>query len=179
MFRRALLAVALAVLAGLSTLFLFNTELASAAVNVPEGFDDLPVTNVDRPTALAFTPDGRLLVTTQPGQLRVYSEGTPDTTQALDISDKICSNLERGLLGVAVDPDFEANGFVYLYYTYNKHEVCPDHQPTSPNNPVNRVSRFTMEGDTVDEASQVVLIDNIRSPNGNHNAGDPSTPTPG
>ena len=43
---------------------------------------------------------------------------------------------ERGLLGVAVDPSFASNGFVYLYYTRNKTGTC-----------VNRVSRFTMSGD--------------------------------
>ena len=77
----------------------------------------------------------------------------------------------QGLLGVTVDPNFAANHYVYLFYTYNKFGSCPLDEPTNPNNPVNRVSRFVMSGDTLDPASEVVLIDNIPS-HGSHNAGD-------
>src|SRR5262245_27412653 len=72
------------------------------------------------PTALAFTPDGRLLVTQQTGQLRVYQNGALLAAPALDLTvgDKICPYFERGLLGVAVDPDFAANHYIYVYYTF-------------------------------------------------------------
>src|SRR5262249_28849813 len=72
------------------------------------GFQDDLVTEVGAPTALAFTPDGRMLITTQPGQLRVYQSGTLLPTPALDLAaaGKICSQSERGLLGLAVDPQF-------------------------------------------------------------------------
>lgn len=121
---------------------------------------------------MAFTPDGRMLVSAQSGSLQVRKSGASSTTQALDISGKICSNGERGMLGVAVDPKFSSNHYVYIYYTYNKHRACPSGQPTSSENPVNRVSRFTMSGDTVSKASERILINNIPSPNGNHNGGD-------
>jgi glucose/arabinose dehydrogenase len=133
------------------------------------------VTNIGLPTGITFTPDGRLLITSQPGQLRVFQNGTLLTTAALDLSGRACANGERGLLGVAVDPEFSANRFIYLYYTFNKFPVanCPSGQPTNPNNPVNRVSRFVLGNDnTVDPGSEVILIDNILSPNGNHNGGD-------
>ena len=113
-----------------------------------------------------------MLVATQPGQLRVYKNGTLLQTPALNISGRICSNSERGLLGVAVDPNFSVNHYVYLYYTHNEFGVCPTGQPTNLNNPVNRVSRFVMTGDAVDPATEKVLINNIPSPNGNHNSGD-------
>jgi glucose/arabinose dehydrogenase len=180
MFKRALLVVVLSSLMGLSPLLLLDAGPASAAT-VPNGFEDTEVvTDAALPSALAFTPDGRLLITTLTGQLRVHEEGTPGTTQALDLSGKICSNSERGLLGLAVDPNFDAQApgddYVYLFYTYKKHadatDPCPTGQPTNPDNPVNRVSRFVMNGDTVDETSEEVLIDNIPSPAGNHNGGD-------
>src|SRR5687767_15648909 len=47
----------------------------AGAITLPAGFTDELVANVGAPTALAFTPDGRLLITTQPGQLRVYQNG--------------------------------------------------------------------------------------------------------
>ncbi len=121
---------------------------------------------------MAFTPDGRMLVSTQPGVLRLRKGGATSTTQALDISGKICPNSERGMLGVTVDPNFSSNQYVYIYYTFKKRGVCPAGQPSSPDNPVNRVSRFTMSGDTASRTSEKVLIDNIPSPNGNHNGGD-------
>src|SRR5215211_829054 len=160
--------IALALVAGLFAGFLY----AKPGASLPSGFNNQVVTNVSSPTALAFTPDGRMLITTKPGQLRVYERGTPATTLALDISAKTCSNSERGLLGVAVDPNFESNHYVYLYYTFKKHDVCPDHEPARDDNPVNRVSRFVMNGNIVDPSSERVLINNIPSPNGNHNGGD-------
>jgi glucose/arabinose dehydrogenase/PKD repeat protein len=78
-----------------------------------------------------------------------------------------------GVLGVAVDPDFgtASNNYVYLYYTFKKFGVCPNETANS-NNPVNRVSRFVMSGDTINPSSEEVLIDNIPSPRNAHNAGD-------
>jgi glucose/arabinose dehydrogenase len=168
---RMLLLVTLGLLAGLMPGLI---DAKPAAADVPPGFVDRDVTFVEKPTALAFTPDGRMLITSKPGQLRVYKSGASGTTEALDISNEVCSNSERGLLGVTVDPDFGATGnnYVYLYYTFKKDGVCPDQQPARDDNPVNRVSRFVMSGDTLVRTSEEVLIDNIPSPNGNHNAGD-------
>src|SRR5262245_16745573 len=142
----------------------------SLAAAPPAGFADALVTSVPSPTALAFTPDGRLLITTQTGQLRVYQAGALLPTPALDLAAVLCSDFERGLLGVAVDPGFASDRFIYLYYTRNKYNSCAYNTPTSP---VNRVSRFVLpDSDVVDPAGEVVLVDNIPSPNGNHNAGD-------
>ncbi len=145
---------------------------AATTQGVASGFQDRLVTEAVGATALAFTPDDRLLVTDRTGRVRVSKPGSTNTTVALDISGKVCSNSERGLLGLAVDPDFGTNHFVYLYYTHNKSNTCPTGKPAQNNNPVNRVSRFVMSGDTINPASEDVLIDNIPSPNGNHNAGD-------
>ena len=134
---------------------------------LPSGFEDALVAKVARPTALAFTPDGRMLVTTQAGQLRVYENGALRAEPLLDLKPKLCTDSERGLLGVAVDPNFAANGFVYLFYTFNKFGSCERNAPKAP---VNRVARFTLSGDAA--GGERVLLDNIPSPNGNHNGGD-------
>src|SRR3990170_513291 len=136
----------------------------------PAGFEDSLVAAVPSPTAIAFTPDGRLLTTTQTGALRVIENDVLRATSALNLSASICTNSERGLLGVAVDPAFASNRYIYLYYTFNKSGVCEKNTARSP---VNRVSRFTLsDASVVDRASELVLIDNIPSPNGNHNGGD-------
>ncbi len=152
--------------------FFIYAKPATTATTLPIGFKDELVTSVINPTALDFTPDGRMLVASRAGRLRIYKNGTLLSAPALNISAKTCSNFERGLLGVAVDPEFSTNHYIYLFYTYNKYGVCPSNEPTNPNNPVHRVSRFVMSGDTIGLSTEQVLVDNIPSPNGNHNAGD-------
>ena len=141
------------------------TASPAGAITLPAGFTDEQVTPLGSPTALAFTPDGRLLITTQPGQLRVYQNGALVPTAALNLASPtnvICSNSERGLLGVAVDPSFATpnNNFIYVYYTFNRAGTC-----------VNRVSRYVLSPSNV-ASGETVLIDNIPSTAGNHNAGD-------
>ncbi|QIN79259.1 PKD domain-containing protein [Rubrobacter marinus] len=146
----------------------------AAAATTPAGFIDQKVATVGAPTALAFTPDGQMLVTTQQGKLNVYKDGVLVKEGALNLpASRLCSNSERGLLGLAVDPDFATNRQIYVYYTFNKSGQCPTSQPTNAANPVNRVSRFVLpETNAVDLASEEVLVDNMPSPAGNHNAGD-------
>ena len=149
---------------------LFGAVAAQPAGALPADFADALVTSVGGPTALAFTPDNRLLITTQSGKLRVFQNGALLTTPALDLASTICANGERGLLGVAVDPAFATNRFIYLYYTFKKSGSCENN---TANSPVNRVARFTLaDNNVVDAASALVLVDNIPSPNSNHNAGD-------
>src|SRR5262249_7074929 len=136
---------------------------------VPASFTDSLVAGVASPTDVAFLPDGRLLVTTQPGKLRLVANGALQSTPVLDLSSRLCTNSERGMLSVAVDPKFATNHFIYVYYTFNKLNSCATNSPQSP---VNRVARFTLTGNVADAGSELVLIDNIPSPGGNHNAGD-------
>ncbi len=129
-------------------------------ITLPPGFSDTAVADVASPTALAFTPEGRMLITAQPGRLWVYQNGVLSPIPALDLTGRICTNSERGLLGVAVDPGFAITPYVYLYYTALNAGPC-----------VNRVSRFVLSDDNV-IGDELVLVDNMPSPNGNHNAGD-------
>ena len=164
----------LAVLMGAALAVLALAQGATAArvaATAPQDFADQLVTAVGAPTALAFISPTRMLITTQTGQLRVFQDGALVGAPALDLSGVICSNSERGLLGVAVDPDFASNKYIYLYYTYKKFPVCPTNDPTNSQVPVNRVSRFTLSDANV-ASGETVLIDNILSPNGNHNGGD-------
>lgn len=148
---------------------LLGWSLAKPQAALPANFTDSLVTNVGSPTALAFTPDGRMLVTTQGGSLNIY-QGSALLGTALNLSSVLCSGFERGLLGVAVDPNFATNQYIYLYYTFKKFGSCPANTASSP---VNRVSRFTLPANNViSSTTEVVLVDNMPSPNGNHNAGD-------
>ena len=159
-----------------ATLLLVVTVLAataalapgSARAQVPSGFADSLVGIVNAPTDFDFTPDGRMLATSQSG--RVYLRIGTTLTEIGNLSGRVCANFERGLLGITPDPDFAANRAIYLFYTYNGgRSDCLQNSDLSP---WNRVSRFTLTTDnTVDLGSEEVLVDKMPSPNGNHNAG--------
>jgi glucose/arabinose dehydrogenase len=83
---------------------------------------------------MAFAPAGRLFVCQQGGQLRVIKTGSLLSTPFVSLT--VDSSGERGLLGIAFDPNFATNRYLYVYYTV----------ATSPIH--NRVSRFTAAGDT-------------------------------
>jgi len=144
-------------------------EAKPVAAAVPTGFEDTLLATVANPTALAFTPDGRLLLTNKIGRIGVWTEGNPLAT-VLDISGKTCSDGERGLLGIAVDPNFATNRAIFVFYTFKKAGNC---DTLSASGPVNRVARFTLpDQGSIDPTTEAVLIDNVPSWAGNHNAGD-------
>jgi glucose/arabinose dehydrogenase len=137
----------------------------------PAGLQDValptPAANpLSSPTAVVPILDsGRALVLEKGGAVRVLqADGTMLATDALALN--VCTDSEEGLLGAAVDPGFASNGFVYLYYTHNAGNCA------SSTGRFNRVSRFTMTGDTIEAASELVLLDNMNIPAGNHNGGD-------
>lgn len=146
MLRRCVLAGVVAVLA----------VCPVARATVPSGFGETLVTGgLTAPTAMAFAPDGRIFVAEQGGALRVVKNGTLLATSFVSLS--VNSSGERGLLGVAFDPDFANNNYVYVYYT----------TATSPVH--NRVSRFTASGDV--GGSEVPILDLEPLVATNHNGG--------
>ncbi len=66
---------------------------ADSASTLPEGFADARVTGIEAPTAIAFTPDWRMLVATQQGQLRVHQNGSLLATPALDLGSSVAPTL--------------------------------------------------------------------------------------
>jgi glucose/arabinose dehydrogenase len=139
-------------------LIVLAAAAALPAATVPTGFTHSQIGgNLNSPTAFAIAPDGRIFVCEQGGKLRVIKNGTLLPTPFVTLT--VDSVGERGLLGVAFDPNFATNKYVYVYYT-----------ATSPKH--NRVSRFTANGDVALSGSQVVLLelDNLTSAT-NHNGG--------
>jgi glucose/arabinose dehydrogenase len=144
------------------------------AATLPSGFqDETVVTGLDRPTAIAFTPAAHMLIATEAGVVRVYRNGALASQNVLDISGKVCSDQERGMMSVAVDPAFATNHFIYVYYTFKKLGACQYGSNGDTLLPVNRVSRFVLDAnDVADPASETVLIDNIPAPEGYHIGAD-------
>ena len=128
------------------------------AATLPTGFTETQIPGVSKPTAMAIAPDGRIFVCEQTGALRVIKNGAvlpaPFMTLVVD------PDGERGLLGVAFDPNFATNHFIYVYYTV----------PIEPRH--NRVSRFTANGDAVVPGSETILLElNNLTTASNHNGG--------
>ena len=95
---------------------------------LPAGFAETRVaTGLASPTAMTIAPDGRIFVAQQGGALRVVKNGALLTQPFLTVS--VNASGERGLLGVAFDPNFASNNFVYVYYTTS---AAPDPQPREP-----------------------------------------------
>ena len=118
---------------------------AMAATLKPGFTETIIASGLASPTAMAFAPDGRLFVCQQTGQLRVIENNQLLPTPFVSLT--VNSTGERGLLGVAFDPNFTSNQFVYVYYT-----------ATSPTIH-NRVSRFTANGNVAVAGSEVALLD--------------------
>ncbi|MEJ7678555.1 MAG: PQQ-dependent sugar dehydrogenase [Segetibacter sp.] len=128
------------------------------AQTLPAGFSQVLVTNgISNPTNMSFAPDGRLFVAQQNGQLRVIKNGVLLAQPFITLN--VNSSGERGLLGIAFDPAFSTNHYVYLYYTLS----------SAANN---RISRFTANGDIVVPGSEVIVLnlDPLSSAT-NHNGG--------
>jgi glucose/arabinose dehydrogenase len=148
--------------AALLTLVLGLT-LARAG-SLPSGFEDVPVTGgLAAPTAIAFAPDDRLFICEKGGAVRIFKQGQLLAAPFLQLS--VTSNSERGVLGIAFDPAFAAEPYVYIYYTTGPGSL------SYSGSPKNRVSRFLAEGDAAMPGSEQILVDNIPSDAGNHNAG--------
>ncbi len=115
-------------------------------VALPAGFTRAPFVSGfgSRVTAATLAPDGRMFVAEQGGALRVVSAGALLPTPFVSLA--VLSEGERGLLGVALDPAFATNGFVYVYYT------------TAAGGAHNRISRFTASGN-VAAGPETILAD--------------------
>jgi glucose/arabinose dehydrogenase len=104
--------------------------------------------------------DGRIFVVEQAGRIRVINGTTLRATPFLDISTRVLSGGERGLLSVAFHPQYATNHWFYVYFTS---------QPTGDI----RIERFTTTADpeVADPASSTLIITVAHSLQSNHNGG--------
>ena len=104
------------------------------------------LTGLEIPWSMNFAPDGRLFITERPGRVRIVTLGG-SSELALTL-DGVYAQGEAGLLGLALDPEFAQNRFVYLYYS-----------ATVSGGAVNRIVRYREVNSRLGE--RVVLLDNI------------------
>ena len=153
-------AMALGIALALSVvLVLADAESANGAGNLPRGFaKSVVASGINGPTAMAVAPSGRVFVAQQGGNLRVVKDGRLLSRPFARL--EVDSRGERGLLGVALDPNFASNGYVYVYYTAKSPTIH------------NRVVRFRANGDVAAVGSRRTILElDPLSDQTNHNGG--------
>jgi PKD repeat protein/endonuclease YncB( thermonuclease family) len=132
--------------------------VASAQVNVPGGMTVDSVVGgfpITAPTQFEFVPDGRIFIAEKDGIIRVFKNGQLLGTPLIDMRSRINDYWDRGLLSLAVDPQFATNGYLYLLYTYENDAGNYGGAKTA------RLTRVTVVGDTASPASEVVILGNV------------------
>ncbi|MBA3705369.1 MAG: PQQ-dependent sugar dehydrogenase, partial [Bacteroidetes bacterium] len=129
----------------------------SNAQTFPAGFSQVKVGTVYYPTSMAFAPDGRLFVTEKSGKIKIVKNGSILPTPFYEVT--VDQLNERGLGGIAIDPNFNSNHYVYLYYTTTSGTIH------------NRLSRVTANGDIAVAGSEVAIYDFGSSINSINNGG--------
>jgi glucose/arabinose dehydrogenase len=130
------------------------------------GFQDEPViSGLEEPSNFRFSPDGRVFVAEKTGKILVY-DGVEDETATVfaDLRTDVYDTGDRGILGLALDPNFPAKPYVYVLYTYDhilgdpaappkwggeetSGDPCPELHESDACLVSGRVVRLTAEGD--------------------------------
>jgi glucose/arabinose dehydrogenase len=117
------------------------------------------LSNMNVPVAMAFDPAGRLFYTEKTGDVRLYANGVLQPTPVIHFN--VDSSGERGLLGIAIDPTFNANHYVYVYYTCGTAGGCTSLE--------NRVVRFVENNGVGSNPERIFWSPQTA---GNHNGGN-------
>jgi glucose/arabinose dehydrogenase/peptidoglycan/xylan/chitin deacetylase (PgdA/CDA1 family) len=135
---------------------LFSLPLLVDAQIVEPGFEsEEVVAGLTLATAIDHAPDGRIFIAEKGGIVRVVKNGVLLPTPLIALTD-VNSFGDRGLLGIAVDPNFATNGYLYLSYTF---ENTPGLNIAGPK--TGRIVRVTVVGDQADESSKFVLVGTV------------------
>ena len=124
---------------------------------LPPGFsEEVEASGFVAPTGIELAPDGRMFVIEKQGIVWIVKDGLRLPQPFLDLRDEVHNAGDKGLTGVALHPDFESIGWVYLLYS-----VDPEYGP--PDEPADavtwgRVTRYTAAGDVAVLASRLEIL---------------------
>jgi glucose/arabinose dehydrogenase len=155
------LALSLPIVTGL----LLNASQPAAAI--PAGFTEQVVfSGLTRPTKMVFSPDGRVFVAQKNGLIKVF-DSLSDTTATVfaDLRANVYDYEDFGLIGLALPPNFPADPYVYISYSYDGviggsaptyNDTCP---VTGNCKSSARVSRLQANGNVMTGSEQVLIHD--------------------
>ncbi len=122
---------------------------------LPDGFGlDVLASGFSLPTGFVPLGNDDALITEKAGLVRMVKDGALLPTSVLDLRDQVLTEGDLGLTGIAVDPHYATNGYLYLAYVYR----APDWQPSFPTVSTQRISRFTVVDGVADPDSEKVLV---------------------
>jgi glucose/arabinose dehydrogenase/PKD repeat protein len=177
--------------AAISVLIMVGTLLLhpgpARAATLPSGFADrVVIGGLTNPTNVKFAPDGRVFVAEKSGLVKVFpSLGATTASIFADLRTEVDDYWDRGLLGLALDPQFPARPYVYVLYTYDHiigdpapapkwRDACPT--PPGPNTDgcvvSARLSRLTADGNAMVAGGERVLIEGWCQQFPSHSIGD-------
>lgn len=144
-----------------SSLFFLTCRTSSTNENLPtadkkKSFEDssgksytvkIVASDLYVPWSIVFTDSSRILITERNGKLRVIENGKL-SEEPLKIFDEVSSGGEEGLMGLALDPDYKNNKYIYLSYAYDNGDKLSV-----------KVVRFTDDGIKLSE--EKLIMDNI------------------
>ncbi len=133
----------------------------SAAADLPVLAISSPISGFSQPVSITHAADGsgRIFVVEQSGRIRIIKNGALVATPFLDISTRISTGGERGLLGLAFAPGYASNGRFYVNYTN-----------TAGSTVIARFARSTTDPDLANPASEQIIL-TVAQPFSNHNGG--------
>jgi glucose/arabinose dehydrogenase len=139
-------------------LLFFNFLFLSAGLTqIPEGFIRERVAMGLNPTSIVLAPDGRIFITEKNGTIRIIRDDHLVETPFLTI--EVDDSNERGLGHMVLHPDFDQNGYYYVFYAV-------------PGLRHNRISRFTANGDNTIPGSELIILELDQLGGEIHNGGD-------
>ncbi len=152
-------------------LFVLSREVRAATL--PAGFSEAvingPPGGWNQPVGMLFQANGRMYVWEKGGRVSFREYGGNTWTLLIDISDEVGNWGDHGLLGFALDPNFNVNGNIYLMYVVDRYALfnlgTPGYNSTSNNYysaTIGRITRYTARASdgfsSVDPASRLVLL---------------------
>ncbi|MGD9621466.1 MAG: PQQ-dependent sugar dehydrogenase [Mycolicibacterium sp.] len=128
----------------------------SSTTTINIGFERTAVASgLNTPTDFQFLPDGQVIIAEKGGAIKVIEDGEPQAESILDVP--VSTEVERGISGLALDPDYASNGYLYVAYTTTGLR--------------NRLSRFTVTDGVGDLGSELVLAQADQPIAPNHHGG--------
>lgn len=113
----------------LITLLLTLISVSAYATTLPTGFTEVDLPRPDgaqqwnEAVGITYTPSGRMFVSERTGRVWIIDQTNPVTAPFLDISPEVLAWHDHGMLGFALHPAFEQNGFVYLLFVVDRHHL--------------------------------------------------------
>lgn len=154
-------------------IIIYSPSLLNAEKQQPNAFESISLYKLaggfELPVGVVSTGiegDSRLFVLEKNGKIQVYFDGEVASRPFLDLTEKVSTEQERGLMSLVFDPNYQDNGYFYVHYSEGGDSESATYGDTV-------ISRFTTENDSnVADISTEKIILEVGQEFNNHNGGE-------